>query len=569
MNQIYPRDNHELLIPIVLGVTGHQDLRPDDIPILQQRIRSIISDLREQYSHSSLVLLSPLAEGADRLVARVAIECGLQLIVPLPMDTEEYKKDFHGDESKKEFDTLLKSAKEVFVIPADSNNQQLEASRDLSYSGVGLYVAHHSHILIALWDGKENFLHGGTSMVVNNKLNGVPDPLTASAVGMETIESGPVVQIVTPRIQNGIPPSEKYEVIKHYPPFWGDSVKAERTYEAIFSRIDKYNEDIIRHGSLVTTVVTEHTKEGREQISSHNADSWLSSIRVRYAIADALAALFKARRTTTIIGLLTLIIIAFFFFHYYHDFNHHPMILLTYPVLLGICTLWYFHAKSKEYESKHEDYRAFAEAMRIQYFWKSIDIQENVADYYLRKHRGELEWIRYALRPPFSQKKQTMSKTFFTSEFKTVIDTWIRGQYEWYKNRTVENHRRHTHLEKTANIFFLLGFLLSLIMLGDNVLGYHTFPITEYFPISILMALALSGIIHGYNEKMVFSEESKQYDRMAMYFKLALSQLEKLDPHEYKTKGITIMTELGKEALTENGDWLLLHRSRPLEIPRI
>ena len=29
-----------------------------------------------------------------------------------------------------------------------------------------------------------------------------------------------------------------------------------------------------------------------------------------------------------------------------------------------------------------------------------------------------------------------------------------------------------------------------------------------------------------------------------------------------------IILELAQEALLENGDWLLLHRSRPLEIPK-
>jgi len=28
-----------------------------------------------------------------------------------------------------------------------------------------------------------------------------------------------------------------------------------------------------------------------------------------------------------------------------------------------------------------------------------------------------------------------------------------------------------------------------------------------------------------------------------------------------------LLEELGKEALVENGDWVLLHRERPLEVP--
>ena len=29
-----------------------------------------------------------------------------------------------------------------------------------------------------------------------------------------------------------------------------------------------------------------------------------------------------------------------------------------------------------------------------------------------------------------------------------------------------------------------------------------------------------------------------------------------------------LIEELGKEALVENGDWVLLHRERPLQVPK-
>jgi DNA repair protein RadC len=30
----------------------------------------------------------------------------------------------------------------------------------------------------------------------------------------------------------------------------------------------------------------------------------------------------------------------------------------------------------------------------------------------------------------------------------------------------------------------------------------------------------------------------------------------------------SLLREIGKEALSENSDWVMLHRSRPLEVPR-
>jgi len=81
-------------LPLVIGVTGHRDLAPQDIPRIRESLAALFVGLRRQYPHTPLRLLSPLAEGADRLVAKVALEHGAELVVPLPMDEAEYRKDF-------------------------------------------------------------------------------------------------------------------------------------------------------------------------------------------------------------------------------------------------------------------------------------------------------------------------------------------------------------------------------------------------------------------------------------------------------------------------------------------
>jgi hypothetical protein len=49
--------------------------------------------------------------------------------------------------------------------------------------------------------------------------------------------------------------------------------------------------------------------------------------------------------------------------------------------------------------SRFQDYRALAEALRVQVFWAAAT-PEAVADSYLRKQSGELGWIQFALRGP-------------------------------------------------------------------------------------------------------------------------------------------------------------------------
>ncbi len=37
---------HNSAIPIIIGVTGHRDLRPADTPRLKDQVRAILEDLR-------------------------------------------------------------------------------------------------------------------------------------------------------------------------------------------------------------------------------------------------------------------------------------------------------------------------------------------------------------------------------------------------------------------------------------------------------------------------------------------------------------------------------------------
>jgi hypothetical protein len=66
---------------------------------------------------------------------------------------------------------------------------------------------------------------------------------------------------------------------------------------------------------------------------------------------------------------------------------------------------------------------------------------------------------------------------------------------------------------------------------------------------------------------MAHSEHAKQYSRMPAVFSRAQDVIEgKLHCKDAEAAQDCIR-KLGKEALKENGDWVLLHRERPLEMP--
>jgi len=117
------------------------------------------------------VVISPLAEGADRIVARIAVDLlDARLVVPIPLPLDHpkgYLEDF--PKSIKEFKRMLGKADEIFLAPLRSRGSRWradKAAREKQYAWVGAYVAEHADILFAIWDGKPARGVGGTGQVV-------------------------------------------------------------------------------------------------------------------------------------------------------------------------------------------------------------------------------------------------------------------------------------------------------------------------------------------------------------------------------------------------------------------
>src|SRR5262245_18932050 len=200
-------------LPLVIGVTGHRDLRDQDVPILERQVAGIIARLRHDYLHGDretpIIVLSSLAEGADRLVVRVALAHGARLVAPMPMPIDEYRRDFEPrlkPGNAAEFDGLLAQALAAPVVPFTPGNSLAaigadSAKREEQYRAVGLFIAQHANVLIALWDGDGATMHtGGTPEVVAFKRRGSPLDIRGSArASLDASEIGPVIHVVTPR----------------------------------------------------------------------------------------------------------------------------------------------------------------------------------------------------------------------------------------------------------------------------------------------------------------------------------------------------------------------------------
>ena len=157
---------------IRVGVTGHRSFAcaqdvAERLGLGLDNLRRLASD--EAGVPTRLEVLSALAEGADRLVAEVALsQPDTTLVAVLPLAREDYLDDFPAAESRREFEDLLAASRAVETMPP-------AATREAAYEQAGRWIVEHSDTLVALWDRDPARGQGGTAEIVTYALErGVP-----------------------------------------------------------------------------------------------------------------------------------------------------------------------------------------------------------------------------------------------------------------------------------------------------------------------------------------------------------------------------------------------------------
>jgi hypothetical protein len=143
-----------------IGVTGHRVLA--DLDAVEQGVGRALGRIRQAYGDAPLLVVSALAEGADRIVAERALQVPRsRLVAVLPLPSDAYVEDFGPptSASRRAFFDLLQRAAEVHVMPPAS-------SREAAYALAGAYVVEHCDVVLAVWDGQPGQGRGGTGEVV-------------------------------------------------------------------------------------------------------------------------------------------------------------------------------------------------------------------------------------------------------------------------------------------------------------------------------------------------------------------------------------------------------------------
>ena len=154
-----------------VGVTGHRELPAGAVPALSDAIARLLAHIRDSVTEigrrhaavyaqggaATLVVVTPMAPGTDRLVARAGARLGYRLDVPTPYDLAAEDPDFADPATPP--GRLYASARARFILDGLRADAQ-------SYVEVGRRVVWNSDLLIAVWDGRIAAGPGGTAEVV-------------------------------------------------------------------------------------------------------------------------------------------------------------------------------------------------------------------------------------------------------------------------------------------------------------------------------------------------------------------------------------------------------------------
>lgn len=497
-----------------------------------------------------LTLISPLAEGADRLAARVALQCtGTRLEVILPIVQEDYCADFHSNDSRNEFLELLALAQRVSVASS--------SLRPECYQLAGKAVVDACDILVAIWDGEPSRGRGGTAGIVDL-----------------AVKQGKTVFIISPNSPGEI-------VVKNGGRLRGSHLSGLEDFNALPLDGSEFQKSVTRQsGWLFNAPAAESVSPAtRERINTHLIPTFVR--------AEAVAAHYQGRYLRAglfgyLIALLSVAILAIAIVLFHDNLTGSSICYGIELTALATVFIMIHRAHKAGVHEKWLASRALAERLRNAFYFVACDLsptypQINVDENPL--YSGEKEWIGSAFSevcaglPPISRPDDTSS----SARAQYIKTCWVNEQIAYHQLnvqgspdanvwiRRLGTQRCDDLLRRLAFGSFFGALLISALHLSFALFELHGgwVKLVEEALTIIAIVLPVAGAtFNGYRSLMEFS-------RMEANSKIMQSQLRRIAPlldDVQNSKDLEqILRKVEELMLMESQDWVRLMKFSDLE----
>jgi hypothetical protein len=524
------------------------------------------------------------------------------------MPLEQYRDDFSDAERRANFEALLQRADGppydiAFYGDTVAANVRDGTRRAHQYALLASHLSRAAHVLIALWDGVPSGTIGGTAQAVRFRVLGVPECYRRRSY-IDAPETGPVYHIWTPRAGGAAPedapgrlrlcvrrasgtaaPRLPNSLAQQFEEIVAAPDGAPDPFAALYGRIETFNRDC--------ALVARPAPAGPESAAG--------SLR---AVAESVATYYQRKYVGALRTIYFATAAAVLTFFLYADIvpQAHPIVVF-YLIAFAFGVATYIKARNARWQDRSQDYRALEIGLHVQAVWDAAGLQRSVADVYLRRQQSELDWIRDAIRTAHTVDGQ---RPFDEAKATAAARDFVLRQYAYFAGASADERvaaisgsppaagraqreRRKADLFRRLNrVALRLSFGFSLLLITYGLLAWlvpqrAAFAADEsrwhgYLMFSVGVTAAAAALFGEYSTRRAHAQQMRRYDVMAAIYRRALDALDEAaqqtawrDPGDGPRPAQldtvrACMLELGHEALSENSDWLLMHREQPLQL---
>ncbi len=532
---------------LTIGVTGHRQL--NNSKVLKEKVKIIIDEILAYFPPSEktnvlLRVISPLAEGADRLVVDEVLKYNnADLKVVLPLCPEEYLKDFSSATSRDEFNSLLQKADDISAI----NKIQLEGNipdellpdaKKQAYEDAGRYIVNHCDVLIAIWDELPSQGKGGTAGIVQYaKTKECP------------------LYIINPNSPGEINFIEGNGIDKN-----------------LFRQINNFN-NFNAGEELWTKCTNENLKqffinketEDEYDLPEHNKTIVKELLLPYYTHSEIFAV--KSQKLYRYIGLivfwlsfLSVAVVGYGEIFFEHIPRYIFMIELFFLVIISLLI---FLSHKQATHRNYVDNRFLAEHLRTDIILTLCGVKLSPPQYvrHIKSTYMQNGWMILVLEHILSQIPELKSFTDSNIQiFKNYIrKVWIKSQIDYHRQRIKDAWNKNEKLEFWGETIFYLAVIIAVIHVLFTI-ELHEVERILVFAVLLLPALgATTGAIKTHRD----------YKKIITDSTIILNELENLDYEFGKPLSKHNLHKLIRKAekimRSESEDWLTLLASKELE----
>jgi SMODS and SLOG-associating 2TM effector domain 1 len=518
-----------------IGITGHRKLEDPAalVPGIGEAVRRLLALLPGRAeSEIALVAVSSLAEGADRLVAcELLAQPGSRLEVVLPVPAPDYVRDFHDEQSRKQFRHLLGRASQVRQAPT-------RTTREEAYEWAGRQVVDRCDALIAVWDGEP-------------------------ARGQD--DTAEIMQYARER---AVP--RAWVHVKGHPAVTVEDGEKLQGLKGTIDDLDEYNKAAIPDAAFDAQVTTQRRDLGlgsaavalddplgqvREQVAA-----WLIPFLVR---ADLLAVRLQRRFMLVSSAIWVMAAAAVAVVAIQTNFLPGQEWVVAFEVLLLLLLLgiplmrnrWRFH-------DRWTSYRFLAERLRSAYFLALAGTGDRGKPGQAASFSDpSVEWIERALAQITAGRPRVRLATADVDALRSYLTGhWIGSQVTYHSDASAHNDAWEKWLRRiTAGLFAitLVSAILHVFKLGPPL---HATADLVVLSISVP---AIGAAVHGIDTQREHRRNAARYRRMVTQ----LTQLQgQMDEAQTLPQIREVAANVERSMREESNDWFGVMRFHDIEL---